>query len=243
MRGQMEIAPHCAVRRLAVWLWLNRNAYAMWAITSVSWFASGARLKALGKTDGEDSVRRSDGNGRTVRNDGAKPCIATDADHRRCRMRGRAAGVRTQRSHLGPSVRGITGAPFAVPELTRFRIDMAVRGRCSLQEQHKHVNQLGVELHAACTLSLQLGCEMSRCLQAVAASLKRQRLLDDLRANAFAMPQATVKLLMALPLLTVTVRGRHGSPSVALPCGRGQRMDACLGFACVCSGRLCRYAR
>ena len=38
---------------------------------------------------------------------------------------------------------------------------------------------------------------------AVAASLKRRRLLDDLRANAFAMPQATVKLLMALPLLTV----------------------------------------
>lgn len=34
-------------------------------------------------------------------------------------------------------------------------------------------------------------------------SLKRQRLLDDLRANAFAMPKATMKLLMALPLLTV----------------------------------------
>ena len=50
---------------------------------------------------------------RNIRCNAVAPgCIATDADHRRCRMRGRAAGVCTQRSHLGPSVRGITGRSF-----------------------------------------------------------------------------------------------------------------------------------
>ena len=81
------------------------------------------------------------------------------------------------------------GTPFATPELG--------------------------ELYAACQLSLTLGCETGRCLQAVAESLKRQRLLDDLRANAFAMPKATVKLLMALPLLTVLLGEGMGAQSMA----------------------------
>ena len=127
----------------------------------------------------------------------------------------------------------LQGAPFAVPELTRFRIDMAVRSRCSLQEQHKHVDQLGAELHAACTLSLQLGCEMSRCLEAVAASLKRRRLLDDLRANAFAMPQATVKLLMALPLLTVMLGECMGAHPLRFLV-EDVKGWMCLGFAGCC---------
>lgn len=148
-------------------------------------------------------------------------------------MRGRAAGVRTQRSTLVQAFEELQGAPFAVPELTRFRIDMAVRSRCSLQEQHKHVDQLGAELHAACTLSLQLGCEMSRCLEAVAASLKRRRLLDDLRANAFAMPQATVKLLMALPLLTVMLGECMGAHPLRFLV-EDVKGWMCLGFAGCC---------
>ena len=95
------------------------------------------------------------------------------------------------------------GTPFATPELTRLRITMVIRSRCPPKEQCGQVERLSGELYAACRLSLTLGCETGRCLQAVAESLKRQRLLDDLRANAFAMPKATVKLLMALPQLTV----------------------------------------
>ena len=91
------------------------------------------------------------------------------------------------------------------------------------------------ELHAACRLSLTLGCETGRCLQAVAESLKRQRLLDDLRANAFAMPKATVKLLMALPQLTVLLgEGMGAHPLTFL--FSGVRGWTCLGFACVCYG-------
>ena len=90
-----------------------------------------------------------------------------------------------------------------------------------------------MELHAACTLSLQLGCEMSRCLEAVAASLKRRRLLDDLRANAFAMPQATVKLLMALPLLTVMLGECMGAHPLRFLV-EDVKGWMCLGFAGCC---------
>lgn len=72
-------------------------------------------------------------------------------------------------------------------------------------------------------------------LQAVAESLKRQRLLDDLRANAFAMPKATVKLLMALPQLTVLLGEGMGAHSLTFLFS-GVRGWACLGFACVCYG-------
>lgn len=200
---------YCAawLASMAVWLWLNRNAE--WAgLRRLQRVLVRFGLRSAddsGGADGDGTCNdESDGHGRTVRNDGGN----RDASPRMPTI-GAAACVAALRASvrsgatLVQAFEELQGAPFAVPELTRFRIDMAVRSRCSLQEQHKHVNQLGVELHAACTLSLQLGCEMSRCLEAVAASLKRRRLLDDLRANAFAMPQATVKLLMALPLLTV----------------------------------------
>lgn len=69
----------------------------------------------------------------------------------------------------------------------------------------------------------------------MAESLKRQRLLDDLRTNAFAMPKATVKLLMALPQLTVLLgEGMGAHPLTFL--FSGVRGWACLGFACVCYG-------
>lgn len=114
------------------------------------------------------------------------------------------------------------GTPFATPELTRLRITMVIRSRCPPKEQCGQVERLSGELYAACQLSLTLGCETGRCLQAVAESLKRQRLLDDLRTNAFAMPKATVKLLMALPQLTVLLGEGMGAHPVDLPLFRGQ---------------------
>jgi len=133
------------------------------------------------------------------------------------------------------------GTPFATAELTRLRITMVIRSRCPPNEQSGRFGQSGQverlsgELYAACQLSLTLGCETGRCLQAVAESLKRQRLLDDLRSNAFAMPKATVKLLMALPLLTVLLgEGMGAHPLTFL--FSGVRGWACLGFACVCYG-------
>ena len=187
---------YCAawLASMAVWLWLNRNAE--WAgLRRLQRVLVRFGLRSAddsGGADGDGTCDdESDGHGRTVRNDGEN----RDASPRMPTI-GAAACVAALRASvrsgatLVQAFEELQGAPFAVPELTRFRIDMAVRSRCSLQKQHKHVDQFGAELHAACTLSLQLGCEMSRCLEAVAASLKRRRLLDDLRANAFAMPQA-----------------------------------------------------
>lgn len=125
------------------------------------------------------------------------------------------------------------GTPFATPELTRLRITMVIRSRCPPKEQCGQVERLSGELYASCRLSLTLGCETGRCLQAVAESLKRQRLLDDLRANAFAMPKATVKLLMALPLLTVLLGEGMGAHSLAFLVS-GVKGLACLGFALCC---------
>ena len=67
----------------------------------------------------------------------------------------------------------------------------------------------------------------------MAESLKRQRLLDDLRTNAFAMPKATVKLLMALPQLTVLLGEGMGAHSLAFLVS-GVKGLACLGFALCC---------
>lgn len=230
---------YCAawLASMAVWLWLNRNA---------EWVGLRRLQRVLvrfglrsaddsGGADGDGTCDdESDGHGRTVRNDGEN----RDASPRMPTI-GAAACVAALRASvrsgatLVQAFEELQGAPFAVPELTRFRIDMAVRSRCSLQEQHKHVDQLGAELHAACTLSLQLGCEMSRCLEAVAASLKRRRLLDDLRANAFAMPQATVKLLMALPLLTVMLGECMGAHPLRFLV-EDVKGWMCLGFAGCC---------
>lgn len=109
------------------------------------------------------------------------------------------------------------GCAFATPELTRSRIEMVLRCRCPPEEQGGQMRRLSAELYAARQLSMALGCETSRCLAAVLASLKRQRLLNDLRRNAFAMPQATVKLLMALPLLTVLLGEGMGARPLAFP--------------------------
>ena len=137
------------------------------------------------------------------------------------------------RSHIGAGVRRIGWNAVATPELTRLRITMVIRSRCPPKEQCGQVERLSGELYAACQLSLTLGCETGRCLQAVAESLKRQRLLDDLRTNAFAMPKATMKLLMALPLLTVLLGEGMGAHSLAFLVS-GVKGLACLGFALCC---------
>ena len=159
---------YCAawLAAMAVWLWLNRNAE--WAgLRRLQRVLVRFGLRSAddsGGADGDGTCDdESDGHGRTVRNDGEN----RDASPRMPTI-GAAACVAALRASvrsgatLVQAFEELQGAPFAVPELTRFRIDMAVRSRCSLQKQHKHVDQLGAELHAACTLSLQLGCEMSR---------------------------------------------------------------------------------
>ena len=92
-----------------------------------------------------------------------------------------------------------------------------------------------VERRVACGLPVKSDARMrNRPMPAGGAeSLKRQRLLDDLRTNAFAMPKATMKLLMALPLLTVLLGEGMGAHSLAFLVS-GVKGLACLGFALCC---------
>ncbi len=125
------------------------------------------------------------------------------------------------------------GMPFATAELTPFRIRLVVRGRSLPKERRGQVDLLSGELYAACRLSADLGCETSHCLDVVASSLKRRRLMDDLRANVFAMPQATVKLLLALPLVTLLLGEGIGARPFAFLFGNAKGL-LCLGFAACC---------
>ena len=139
---------YCAawLASMAVWLWLNRN---------VEW--AGLRrlqrvLVRFGLRSADDSGgpmemelvmmnprhgRQSGTMGKTgMHRHGCRPSALPHA-WPRCGRPYAAEPPWSKRS------KELQGAPFAVPELTRFRIDMAVRSRCSLQEQHKHVDQLG----------------------------------------------------------------------------------------------------
>ncbi len=125
------------------------------------------------------------------------------------------------------------GKSFATAELTPFRIRLVVRARSLPQERRDQADLLSEELYAACRLSADLGCETSHCLDVVASSLKRRRLMDDLRANVFAMPQATVKLLLALPLVTLLLGEGIGARPFAFLFGNAKGL-LCLGFAACC---------
>lgn len=211
---------------VAVWVWLNRDAD--WKDSPL--VRRPVRFLALprvSETDGDpvggNLAKAVNAANRPLSHPviGADACVAA----LRASVRGGATPVQ--------AFEELRGEPFALPELTLFRIDTAVRSRCSTRRQRDRTERLGMELYAACMLSSRLGCEMSRCLDAVAASLKRQQLLDGLRDNALAMPKATVKLLMALPMLTVILGEGMGAQPMRFLLGDAKGW-ACLGFAGCC---------
>lgn len=215
---------------LAVWLWPRRNTYDVGERTRDGSGCAGGRWS---KEHGGKQGLKPEGIDDLNASSNALPaigCVACVASLR--------ASVRSGVT-LVQAFEELGGTPFATPELTRLRITMVIRSRCPRKEQFGQggqsgqVERLSGELYAACRLSLTLGCEADRCLQAVTESLKRQRLLDDLRANAFAMPKATMKLLMALPLLTVLLGEGMGVHSLVFLVS-GVKGLACLGFALCC---------
>ncbi|WP_032814722.1 hypothetical protein [Gardnerella vaginalis] len=67
----------------------------------------------------------------------------------------------------------------------------------------RHMHHVAENLMTAYQLSNTLGCAMATCVEATAASYHAQRRAEDLRADVAAMPQATIKLLTALPFLAL----------------------------------------
>lgn len=88
-------------------------------------------------------------------------------------------------------------------------------------ETVEQAEQAAAELDLACKVSHELGYGALRCLDAVTASYKRNRMMRTLRGNAFAMPKSTVKLLSALPFATLVLGEFMGANSLAFLVGTG----------------------
>ena len=123
--------------------------------------------------------------------------------------------------------------PFATRSITVARMAAVLRRTRNRDETMRQVESMAFEFTAVCRLSERSGCEMVRCLDVVADDYRRLRMMEDLRRNAFAMPLATVRLLSALPFLTVAMGMLLGADPVGFLLGSAGGM-ACLGLGGVC---------
>lgn len=152
---------------------------------------------------------------------------------------GIAAVIAAARAHVrsGGTLVGAfeeqAGHPFATPHITVERLVDTLMRRKTEEETESQVRRVAVELAASCALSDTLGCEAARCLDAVAAAQRRSRMIEDLRRQAYAMPQATVRLLSALPAVTVCFGEILGARPVAFLFGSTR------GLACLAAGAVC----
>lgn len=88
-----------------------------------------------------------------------------------------------------------------------------LNNRCSIKNRNlsaaqrrrieNHMQSVCENLMAAYELSNTLGCEMATCVEAASASYHARRRAEDLQADVSAMPSATIKLLTALPFLSL----------------------------------------
>lgn len=110
-----------------------------------------------------------------------------------------------------------TGFRFATAGLTARRIEMTLRARGV--GDGVDVNAAAQSVAWACALSAQAGCDAGSCLEAVRVECARQR---DARRNAdqaLAMPLATVRILMTLPLVTLLAGEAMGARPMAFLLG------------------------
>ena len=96
--------------------------------------------------------------------------------------------------------------------------------------------QIRAAAHGICAaygVSHRLGCPAVRCFDAVRESYARLRLREDLKRNAFAVPQSTVRMLMGLPAVTVALGELLGAHPLGVLFGSVQ------GVCCLLLGSVC----
>lgn len=125
------------------------------------------------------------------------------------------------------------GRNFATCKVTYPRIREMLEARSLRQETENNVDAVAYALQVSCHLSALLGCEASRCIDAVGASYRRLSHLEHLKDKAFAMPKATMKLLVALPVLTLALGSMLGAKPLAFLLTPGA------GFLCLSLGLSC----
>lgn len=122
------------------------------------------------------------------------------------------------------------GARFATPRITTERIAMILRRHASDDDTEHDITRIAGHLASACALSERLGCEVHRCLQSVSDSYRRECKAHDLRQEAFAAPQATIRLMSALPLATVALGEFMGAHPITF------LFSSPTGLACLVAG-------
>ncbi len=104
--------------------------------------------------------------------------------------------------------------------------------RAYAHEDTRHIESVAADISLALRCSEQLGCRLTRCLEAVSDSYRSSVTLEELKKSAFAMPQATVRLLSLLPVGTVLLGEVLNARPLAFLFGSTQ------GFVCLISGAL-----
>lgn len=105
--------------------------------------------------------------------------------------------------------------------------------RRAMRDETEFVGRVARRLHAACALSDELGGGAARCLEAVGAAWRRERLLEDRRRVAVAGPQASARLMTGLPVVTLLLGELMGARPLAWLVGSST------GLACLAAGMGC----
>lgn len=114
------------------------------------------------------------------------------------------------------------GIRFATPRITMARAQSVLRRCAKRDESEEDIARAARQIAATCALSERLGCKISSCLQAAAEAYQRERNMRNLKQEAFAMPKATIRLLSALPAVTVALGELMGSRPLRFLFGSAQ---------------------
>lgn len=94
------------------------------------------------------------------------------------------------------------GHRFAASRLTAGRVLTVLDAHAGSESgEARHRAAHGIAW--ACAVAQDVGCEPTKSLEAVGAEYARGRNAENLRRQALAMPRATVRVLLALPALTL----------------------------------------
>ncbi|WP_152209221.1 type II secretion system F family protein [Bifidobacterium cebidarum] len=127
------------------------------------------------------------------------------------------------------------GGHFATRELTEARLRKLCERAKLPDETPEQITRISQSMYAASQVSGRLGCRASPCLEVVLAAYRQLRLLQNLKAQALAVPKATVSLLSALPIVTILLGELLGSRPLEF------LFDQTRGLICLLLG-ICCYA-
>ncbi len=198
MAGLAQIAGACCA--VVVWLAGGRRQKAMARLRG---FVDAAACIAIGRSGGRG------GRGAGVEAASGAKTATGDIDAALSAVSARLKAG----SGLQEAFEDCAGFRFATAGLTARRIEMTLRARGV--GDGADVSVAAQSVAWACALSAQAGCDAGSCLEAVRVECARQR---DARRNAdqaLAMPLATVRILMALPLVTLLAGEAMGARPMA----------------------------